>query len=217
MGRAELERVSEIKTINVAGALALRKSAIEMAQQMGVSGFLTVYSRTGMEETSQAMESATPLNVKVAKDKIKTVLAFRRSSRVQRERMEEKDQLREDYGGQLGSLFGGGVAIFADEAQTEFIGAIAFSGGTQEEDEEICRRAVEVVGFFTDATAPEPRPIEDLDLLANTQSLLKQTGIHTLADLEKLSDEKLRTIAHMTSVHIDRVRAAQWRLEHKRQ
>ncbi len=143
--------LTEIKTLNTEGAVALREAGLEIAKSMGVSGFLAVYSRTGMEECSQAIgPSVTPTNVEVAKAKIKTVLAMRRSSRLQRERMEEKEQSREDFGDQIGSLFGGGVAVFADTELQEFVGAVAFSGGTQEEDEEIGRQAVEKSGFFTD-------------------------------------------------------------------
>ena len=140
----------EIRSINEDGAIRLRDEGLAVAREMGVPGFLAVYSRTGMEETTQVQGAATLLNVEVARAKIKTVLAVRRSSRLQRERMAEKGQTREDFGGQLGSLFGGGIALFADEARTQFIGAMAFSGGTQEEDEEICRRAVERIGLYTD-------------------------------------------------------------------
>jgi len=156
-GRAESRalNVVEIESINVEGAVALREAGIEIAREMGVSGFLTVYSRTGMEETSQAIGAATPLNVEIARAKIRTVLAVRRSTSLQRERMEERGQSREDFGGQLGSLFSGGIAIFADEERTRFIGAMAFSGGTPEQDEEICRKAVEKIGLFTDVSLIE--------------------------------------------------------------
>ncbi len=140
----------EIRSLNEDGAIRLRTEGLAIARGMGIPGFIAVYSRTGMEETTQVQGAATPLNVEVARAKIKTVLAVRRSSRLQRERMIEKGQTREDFGGQLGSLFGGGIAIFSDEAKTDFIGAMAFSGGTQEQDEEICRRAVENTGLYTD-------------------------------------------------------------------
>lgn len=145
----------ELLAINVEGAVALRNVGVEIAREMGIPGFLAVYGRTGMEETTQAVATATPLNVDIARAKIKTVLAVRRSTRLQAERMKEKGQAREDFGGQLGSLFGGGVAIFADEKKTEFVGAMAFSGGTPQQDEEICRRAVEKVGLYTDVSPIE--------------------------------------------------------------
>ena len=142
--------VTELKSINVEGAVILRESALKKATLFELNGFLVVYSRTGMQETSQAIGAASPLNVKIAEAKIKTVLAVRRSSSIQRDRMKAKGQTRGDFGGQLGSLFGGGVAIFADKELSQFIGAVAFSGGTEEEDEFICRKAVEEAGLFTD-------------------------------------------------------------------
>lgn len=151
----------EIKTIGVEKAIELRDLGIETAKGIGVSGFLAVFSRTGMQECSQAMDKATPLNVQIALDKIKTVLAVRRSTSLQRKRMEESGQSRDDFAGQLGSLFDGGVAIFADEDHTQFVGAIGFSGGTPEQDEEICKKAVEKSGLYTDLpkNTREPKTI----------------------------------------------------------
>lgn len=143
--------IKEIKALNLEGAVALRDIGIISAETMGVSGFLTVYSVSGMELCSQAVgETATPTNVKIAKGKIKTVLATGRSSRLQRERMAEKGQSPDYFVGELGSLFGGGVAIFEDEELKKFIGAMAFSGGTEAQDEEIGRQAIMHAGFFTD-------------------------------------------------------------------
>jgi len=65
--------------------------------------------------------------------------------------MQEKGQSREDFAGQLGSLFGGGVALFEDEERTVFVGALAFSGGT-EEDEQICDHAAVTSELFTDVS-----------------------------------------------------------------
>lgn len=149
--RSVESNVREIKKLSQAGAVHLRESGLELARQMELSGFLTVFSVNGMEECSQAIgESATPTHVEIAKAKIKTVLATHRSSSVQRARMQNMGQTREDLGNQIGSLLGGGVAIFADEKLTEFVGAIAFSGGTQDQDEAIARQAAESSGFFTD-------------------------------------------------------------------
>lgn len=58
-----------------------------------------------------------------------------------------KGQDRFDFAGQIGSLFGGGIAVFY---QGEFVGAFAFSGGTQSQDDEIGVKSVETIGFETD-------------------------------------------------------------------
>lgn len=144
----------ELKTIGVEKAVEMRENAIFAATTRKISGYFVVVSRTGMVETSQAIGSkATPANVEIAMAKIKTVLAMRRSSRLQKERMLEKGQSREDFAGQLGSLFGGGVALFEDEARTVFVGAAAFSGGSEEEDEQICDHAAVTSGLFTDVSS----------------------------------------------------------------
>src|ERR1035437_2796325 len=142
----------EVRTLSIDGAIGLREIGMQISQVKGVPGFLAVYDASGMEQTTQVIGSATTLNVEIARAKIQTVLAVHRSSRLQRERMIENGQTSADFGGQLGSLFGGGIAIFADEAKTEFVGAMAFSGGTQEQDEEICRKTVEEIGLYTDVT-----------------------------------------------------------------
>lgn len=147
------------RTLSIQGGILLRENGIVAASQIGAvgtSGFLTVFNIEGLELSSQAIgATVSPTNVEVARAKIKTVLAMRRSTRLQRERMVERGQVREDFGGKLGSLFGGGVAVFADKDLREFVGAMAFSGGTQEEDEEICRRAIKESGLFTDVSIDE--------------------------------------------------------------
>lgn len=147
----EIENILiERRTITPEAAIFLRDVGLEKARELGVSGFLMVFDAQGVQLTSQGVGGHTHLSVEIATAKAKTVLAISRSTRVQRERMQSKSQNREDFGGQLGSLFGGGVAIFANEAKTEFVGAMAFSGGTEEQDEEICAIAITSLGLYTD-------------------------------------------------------------------
>lgn len=154
----------EIKTIGAEKALELRDLGIETAREMGISGFLTVHNFMGMQECAQVVGGkAIPQNVAVALDKIKSVIATRRSTSVQRERMKANNYPREDFANQLGSLFSGGVAIFADEELKEFVGAMAFSGGLPEQDEELCRRVVEKAGLYTDL----PKKEEPEDVVTN--------------------------------------------------
>ena len=147
------ELVTQLETINQNGAKKLIEEAEKVASSLrGLSCFVMVFSRTGMQERSAAIgDGATPMNVEVARDKIKTVLAVRRSTTLQRERMKEKGQVREDFAGQLGSLFSGGVAILQNG---QFIGAMACSsvGGSPEVDDAICRTSILATGFETDLT-----------------------------------------------------------------
>lgn len=145
----------ELRSIGIEKAKELRDKGIETARQMNVSGFLVVYSRTEMQECSEAVgPGAKSFYVKVAGEKIKTVLATRRSTSVQGERMKTLGQRIEDFGNLLGTTIAGGVAIFSDETHTDFVGAIAFSGGLPEQDEAICRTAVETSGLYTDLPNP---------------------------------------------------------------
>ena len=140
--------VSVVPTITAHAAKMLLDHAEGIAIKMGISGFAVVYSRTGMQEGSLAIgEGGTPLNVSIALDKIKTVLATRRSTSAQQKRMVSEGRDRADYAGQIGSLFGGGVALFHND---QFVGAMAFSGGTPDQDQELCVRAALAAGLQTD-------------------------------------------------------------------
>ena len=147
------EPLRQIQTIGVETALVLSKEAISTAFEGRVSGIVMVYGSDRTLLVAQAVGSkGTPTNVAVAMSKIKTVLNTRRSTRKQREFMEQEVRHRDDYADCLGSLLGGGVAIYdkPPEEEGEFVGAIAFSGGTPTQDEEICVKAVMAVRLYVD-------------------------------------------------------------------
>lgn len=142
--------VSEMLTLNLDGAIAIQEAGIELATQMGIGGFIAVYSRTGLQECSQAVGSGTPRNVDMTTLKIRTVLNFRRSTSEVERMLRENGYSREDYGEQIGTLLAGGVAIFADPGLQTFLGGAVFSGGKPDQDEEILRSAIEKSGLYTD-------------------------------------------------------------------
>ena len=146
----EKEYLIELRTLSAQGAVALREAALEGARENSVGGFLIIFDAKGLQLTSEGLGGYDETNIAIALAKAKTVLSIHRSTSVQRERMESKGQKREDFGDQIGSLFGGGVAVFADEAKIEFVGAMAFSGGTEEQDENICRTAIDSLSLHTD-------------------------------------------------------------------
>jgi len=148
------EGIELVPNLSIAKAVELRDLGVKTSKALGIGGFLVVVDTLGMQKASEAT-GGTSLNVDVALAKIKTVLAVRQSSSLRAARMREKGQTSEDFGGRIGSLFGGGVAIFADPDHEVFVGAVAFSGGTQEQDEKICRRTVEESGLYTDLPTPE--------------------------------------------------------------
>lgn len=126
----EDERLVTFRTIGTDLALQMQEAAVAAA--MNVSGFVVVFSRTGMQECSRAVgRYAKPLNVRVALAKIETVLVRRQSTSVWRRMVEEERIRPEDYAGAIETLFCGGLAIFADDKCREFVGAIAFSGGEE--------------------------------------------------------------------------------------
>jgi uncharacterized protein GlcG (DUF336 family) len=139
-----------LPTVTSKGAKRMIEEAENIADQTDLSCFVVVVSRTGMQERSAAIgDGATPMNVEIALDKIKTVLAVRRSTTLQREWMSQKRQNRDDFAGQIGSLFSGGVAILLNG---EFAGAMACSsvGSTPQMDDKVCLRSILAAGFETD-------------------------------------------------------------------
>ena len=134
-------------------AVVINNRAIAVAFEKRVSGLVMVYGSDGMLLSAQAAGSkGTPTNVAMAMSMIKTVLNTGNSTRKQRELMEQEARQREDYANRIGSLLDGGVAIYdkPSNEKGEFVGAIAFSGGTPEQNEEICVEAVTAGGLYTD-------------------------------------------------------------------
>ena len=148
---ANLDFSAVLTSLTAKGAAALREAAVVTAEEMEVSGVVAVLARTGMLESLQAVgQGARPAFVELAQRKARTAFNMGRSTSNQRNRMAERGQGREDFMGVVECLLKGGVAIFADQRCSILIGAIGFSGGGEDEDQEICMRAVEMVGFFTD-------------------------------------------------------------------
>jgi len=135
----------------------LRLYAKKAATKAGISGFVIVFSSTGMQLCSSAVGPVLkPMSVQIAHAKIETVLARQQSVSVWLKKIEKTGTRPENYAGAIKTLFGGGLAIFADEAHTEFVGAIAFSGGEEWEDQEICQEAISATGLFTDDISLNP-------------------------------------------------------------
>ena len=150
--------VDYIPTLNVEGAKVIAAASIVTAVELRVYGSILILSITGMQEYSQAFgASARPAHVDIAGAKATTVLNMRRSTRRLAEWLgaERVGARPEDFAGQIKSLLSGGVAIFADEAQSQFVGAAAFSGGSPEQDEYICLRGVYMAGLFSDIPLEE--------------------------------------------------------------
>ncbi|MDO8619606.1 MAG: heme-binding protein [Candidatus Daviesbacteria bacterium] len=160
MAQEQGQYFDNIPTLNVEGAKAILKNGIATAELIEVSGFLVVYSRTGMQEVSQATGPlARPAHVEIAQAKAASVLNMRKSNRKLAEwLLGYRPGFRpEDFAGQIRSLLPGGVAIFdSEDARTrKFIGAVAFSGGEPEEDEHICVNGIFLSRLYSDITKAE--------------------------------------------------------------
>jgi uncharacterized protein GlcG (DUF336 family) len=138
------------ETLSVRKALDIRDLAISIADEHRLIGSIVVAGSLYEICGQLTDDEADPGTLLIARGKIQTVVNSRRSSSIQRDRIIEKHYRPEDFMGRMGSLFGGGVAIFADEQLRRFVGAAAFSGGDWTEDEELARQAIVESGLFTD-------------------------------------------------------------------
>jgi uncharacterized protein GlcG (DUF336 family) len=146
--------ITSIPTINTIAGERLVREAKRIAKKKRASGYAAVFSRTGMLEAALAVGSGTPRDRVVAESMIKTVLLMRVSTSLVRDILWGRLLTQVDFGGQLGSILSGGVAIFY---KGEFVGAVAFFGGTDCPNEDICVKAVIAVGLETDI---KPKPSE---------------------------------------------------------
>lgn len=139
-----------IETIGVEKALEMQRSAVAEAELLRISGYLEICDVLGVRLVARVVRQANLIGCRIAEAKIQTVLSLHQSTSLRRARIEQNNYNVYDFGGMIGSTFGGGVAIFKDRELKTFLGAIAFSGGEPKEDEQICRVAVERVGLYTD-------------------------------------------------------------------
>lgn len=152
------KHIDYIPTLNVAGAKLVASKSLSAARELNVGGFFIIISREGMQVYSEASgASARPAHVEIAHLKASTVLNMRKSTRRLTEWLitERVGARPEDFGGQIRSLLAGGVAIFADETRSQFVGTAAFSGGSPEQDEYICLKGVYGSGLYSDIPLEE--------------------------------------------------------------
>ena len=135
-------------SLGLSSAIELGQAAVRKAAERQISGFVAVYDREGVPLYCQSVGlHYTAEDVSIAQAKIRTVIINQRSTSRLRRDIEAYKSSREDYAGVVETLFSGGIALFHER---KFIGAIAFSGATQEGDEDICLTAAREVGVQTD-------------------------------------------------------------------
>jgi uncharacterized protein GlcG (DUF336 family) len=130
--------------------------AYRVAIDERISGFVVITNAGGMILAIQAVGNPiTPNNLKVAIAKAETVFGRRQSTQVFKDLLKEKnvsgkDVQIGDYAGAVKTRFGGGLAVFSDSGCADFVGVIAFSGGSEEQDRAVCQEAIRFFNLFTD-------------------------------------------------------------------
>lgn len=146
--------INERKVLGHEAGRLMRDRGLEAALELRVSGgIIVIVDREGLLLTAESYGTARPPHKKVAEAKVKTVLNYRMSSRGFGEKMVELGLTEAQLAKQVGSTAGGGVPVFADPEFKDFIGAVAFSGGTTVQDEAVSVLAVERAGFYTKITS----------------------------------------------------------------
>lgn len=139
-----------IPNLNREGANRIGNKVVEIAEDLRISGIVIIRNRFRMLQFSQTIGNPLKTSEVKAEAKLDTVLKNERSSSVQRKRIIDNGYRVEDYAGEIGSLFSGGVAILTDDERKLFLGAGGFSGSDQEIDEAILNEAIHRAGFTTD-------------------------------------------------------------------
>lgn len=138
-----MEAFRTVKSITLALAEAMLDRAVAKAQELGVAVNIAIADEAGHLKAFRRMDGAPLLSVGIAKRKAYSAAAFRMPTGNWYDLI--KDNPRLLYGiphtPDL-TIFGGGFPI---EVDGEVIGAIGVSGGSEQEDEEICHAALELV------------------------------------------------------------------------
>lgn len=124
----------------LAKAVELKLSKIAIGV-MGIEGFMLASVTGG---------GVTPNNDIALRNKLETVIATRRSIHKQISHMKEKKIDPANYGDAIKTLFIGGLAVYADVELTQFVGAIAASGGTSMQDVLVAVNGVDNMSYYTD-------------------------------------------------------------------
>jgi uncharacterized protein GlcG (DUF336 family) len=138
-----MEQFRHVKSITLELAEAMSDQAVTKARALGVSVNIAITDEAGQLKSFRRMDGAPLLSVGIAQRKAYSAAAFRMPTGDWYELIKDNPRLLHGipHTPDL-TIFGGGFPI---KVEGEVIGAIGVSGGSEEEDEEICRAALEVI------------------------------------------------------------------------
>lgn len=133
-------------------ASSLGQAAARLIRQRGETGYVAVYDARKTPLYVEAVGFVSEIDFVVVRKKGQTVLIAGRSTSLQGKHMNQSGLSRQDYGGLIGSLVPGGVALFSNSQRgpKDFVGAIAVAAAKPETDEEIALLAAKEIGLYTD-------------------------------------------------------------------
>jgi glc operon protein GlcG len=144
----------EQRTLSFSGARHVLDTAIAEAERSGLHVSVAVLGRDGQLKAFGSMDGASLLSTETARKKAITVLKVGRSTDAfAAELKAEMEAEPELFHGMLAmegiATFGGGVPI---EVDGQLVGAVAVSGATSAQDEEIARKAAGALATHRRAT-----------------------------------------------------------------
>lgn len=143
-------KVVEMQSVSPEAALTMVTHGIKKAMELGCKkGHIVIYGREQFPLASASLGPVTRSNTLVANAKARTVLNSTRDTHHQAEYMRHEEIDPNDYAGGIETKFGGGLTIFADDDCQVWVGSVAFSGGSEDEDIEVCRAAAQGANLFT--------------------------------------------------------------------
>ncbi|GAX91274.1 GlcG/HbpS family heme-binding protein [Effusibacillus lacus] len=138
-----MEQFRVVKSITLELAEAMLDQAVTKARELGVSVNIAIMDEAGNLKSFRRMDGAPLLSIGIAQRKAYSAAAFRIPTGDWYDLIKENPRLLHGipHTPDL-AIFGGGFPI---KVEGEVIGAIGVSGASEEQDEEICRAALEVV------------------------------------------------------------------------
>lgn len=132
-----------VKSITDSLASLMLERAVAKAQELGVAVNIAIADEAGHLKAFRRMDGAPLLSVGIARRKAYSAAAFRMPTGNWYDLIKDNPRLLHGipHTPDL-TIFGGGFPI---EVDGEVIGAIGVSGGSEQEDEQICQAALDVI------------------------------------------------------------------------
>lgn len=138
-----MEKYQVCRSITLELAEAMLDQAEAKAKELGVAVNMAITDEAGQLKAFRRMDQAPLLSIGIAQRKAYTAAAFRMPTGNWFDLIKDNPRLLHGIPHTPDLIiFGGGFPI---ELEGEIIGAIGVSGGTEDEDEEICQAALDIL------------------------------------------------------------------------